>query len=170
MLRYIVKNIVIYRDFFNRQIQASILPTKYCKFCIFYSKPVIFLQLGNCIFLHKNCKTNKIQLLETYLQYTVNLTVINCKKFRFNKRFTVDFTVGLVGGQIGCPYFTVIFFTVYLRPTYFSCQRIKMACSLSFQTLCQRLKQVILGIPSGECTQYFMWSPLSKCNSRSCNR
>ena len=61
MLRYIVKNIVKYRDSFNRQIRESILPTKYCKFCIFYSKPVIFLQ-ENCIFLHKNCKTNKIQL------------------------------------------------------------------------------------------------------------
>ena len=44
MLRYIVKSIVKYRDFLNRQIWASILPTKYCKFCIFYSKPVIFLQ------------------------------------------------------------------------------------------------------------------------------
>ena len=44
MLRYIVNNIVKYRDFFNRQIRASILPTKYCKFCIFNSKPVIFLQ------------------------------------------------------------------------------------------------------------------------------
>ena len=48
MLQYTVKNIVKYRDFFNRQIRASILPTKYCKFYIllhfFYSKPVIFLQ------------------------------------------------------------------------------------------------------------------------------
>ena len=35
--------------FFNRQIRASILPTKYCKFCIFYNKPVIFFT-GNCIF------------------------------------------------------------------------------------------------------------------------
>ena len=43
MLRYIVKNIMKYRDFFNRQIRASILPTKYCNF-FFYSKPVIFLQ------------------------------------------------------------------------------------------------------------------------------
>ena len=34
--------------------------------------------------------------------------MINCKKLRFYNRFTVDFTV--VGGQIGCPYFTVIFF------------------------------------------------------------
>ena len=44
MLRYIVKNIMKYCDFFNRQIRACILPTKYCKCCIFYSKPVIFLQ------------------------------------------------------------------------------------------------------------------------------
>ena len=35
MLRYIVKNIVKYRDFFNRQIRASILPTKYYKFVFF---------------------------------------------------------------------------------------------------------------------------------------
>ena len=61
MLRYIVKNIVKYRVFFNRQIRASILPTKYCKFCIFYSKPVTFLQ-ETVLFLHKNGKTNKIQL------------------------------------------------------------------------------------------------------------
>ena len=62
MLRYIVKiswNIVI---FFNRQIRAIVLPTKYCKFCIFYSKPVIFLQ-KTVLFLHKNCKTNKKQVL-----------------------------------------------------------------------------------------------------------
>ena len=38
--------------------------------------------------------------------------MINCKKLRFYNRFTVDFTV--VGRQIGCPYFTVILFTVYL--------------------------------------------------------
>ena len=37
--------------------------------------------------------------------------MINYKKLRFYNRFMVDFTV--VGGQIGCPYFTVIFFTVY---------------------------------------------------------
>ena len=35
MLAYIVKNIVKYRDFSNRQIRASILPTKYCKFFVF---------------------------------------------------------------------------------------------------------------------------------------
>ena len=59
MLRYIVKNIVKYRVlffffffFFIRQIRASILPTKYCKFCIFYSKPVIFLQ-ETVFVLHK---------------------------------------------------------------------------------------------------------------------
>ena len=65
MLRYIVKNFLKYGDFFNRQIRASILPTKYCnsKFCISYSKPVIFLQeTVFFFFLHKNCKTNKIQL------------------------------------------------------------------------------------------------------------
>ena len=33
--------------------------------------------------------------------------MINCKKLIFYNRFTVDFTV--VGEQIGCPYFTVIF-------------------------------------------------------------
>ena len=33
--------------------------------------------------------------------------MINCKKLRVYNRFTVDFKV--VGGQIGCPYFTVIF-------------------------------------------------------------
>ena len=54
MLRHIVKNIVKYRDFFNRQIGASILLTKYRKFCHIFT--------GNCIFLNTNCKTNKIQL------------------------------------------------------------------------------------------------------------
>ena len=48
MLRYTVQNVVKYRDFFIRQIRASILPTKYCKFYIllyfFYSKLVKFLQ------------------------------------------------------------------------------------------------------------------------------
>ena len=34
--------------------------------------------------------------------------MINCKKLRFYNGFTVDFTV--VGGQIGCPYFTIFFF------------------------------------------------------------
>ena len=66
MLWYIVKSIVKYRDFFNRQIRVSILPTKYCKFCIFYSKPVIFLQ--ETVFFTQNCKTNKIQLFVKYLQ------------------------------------------------------------------------------------------------------
>ena len=42
--------------------------------------------------------------------------MINCKKFRFYNRFTVDFTV--VGGQIGCPYFfTVFFFFFFLQCT-----------------------------------------------------
>ena len=36
------------------------------------------------------------------------MTVINCKKLRFYNGFTVVFTVA--GGQIGCPYFTVLFF------------------------------------------------------------
>ena len=50
--------------------------------------------------------------LTVHLQYTVNLTVINCKKVY---GITVDFTV--VGGQIGCPCLTVnsLFFTVYLE-------------------------------------------------------
>ena len=50
----------------------------------------------------------KYSFLWKYLQYTVNLTVMNCKRLRFCNRFTVDFTV--VGGQIGWPYFTVFFF------------------------------------------------------------
>ena len=37
--------------------------------------------------------------------------MINCKKLRFYNRFTVDFTV--VGGQIGCPYFTVFFLKIH---------------------------------------------------------
>ena len=63
MLRYIVKNIVKYRDFFNRQIRASILPTKYCKFCIFYSKPVIFLQETVFFFYIKTVKQTKYSFL-----------------------------------------------------------------------------------------------------------
>ena len=63
MLRYIVKNIVKYHDFFNRQIRASILPTKYCKFCICYSKPVIFFT-GNYFFFYiKTVKQTKYSFL-----------------------------------------------------------------------------------------------------------
>ena len=61
MLRYIVKNTAKYRDFFNRQIQASILPPNAVNFVFLQQTCNIFT--GNCIFLHKNCKTNKIQLL-----------------------------------------------------------------------------------------------------------
>ena len=57
MLQYTVKDIVKYRDFFNRQIRASILPTKYCKFCIFYSKLVTFLQ-ETVFFYIKTVKQN----------------------------------------------------------------------------------------------------------------
>ena len=59
MSRYIVKTIVNYRDIFNRQIRASILPTKYCKFCIFYRKPVIFLQETVFFFNLKTVKQTK---------------------------------------------------------------------------------------------------------------
>ena len=62
MLQYIVKNSVKYRDFFNRQIRAFILPTKYCKFCIFYSKPVIFLQ-ETVFFYIKTVKQTKYSFL-----------------------------------------------------------------------------------------------------------
>ena len=49
------------------------------------------------------------------------MTVINCKMLRFYNRFTVDFTV--VGGQIGCPYFTfwVFFFFCFLFLFLFVC-------------------------------------------------
>ena len=55
----------------------------------------------------KTAKQTKYRFFFKYLQYIVNFSVINCKKLRFYNRFTIDFTV--VGGQIGCPYFTVFF-------------------------------------------------------------
>ena len=62
MLLYIEKNTVKYRDFFNRQIRASTLPTKYCKFCTFYSKPVILLQ-ETVFFYIKTVKQTKYGFL-----------------------------------------------------------------------------------------------------------
>ena len=59
MLRYIVKNIVI---FINRQIRASILLTKYCKICTFYSKPVIVLE-ETVFFYIKTVKQTKHSFL-----------------------------------------------------------------------------------------------------------
>ena len=50
----LLKNIVKYRDFFNRQIRASNLPTKYCKFyTLLYFLTLnlnfFFFFTGNCI-------------------------------------------------------------------------------------------------------------------------
>ena len=65
----LLKNIVKYRDFFNRQIRASNLPTKYCKFyTLLYFLTLnlyfFFFFLQDTVFcLPKNCKTSKIQLL-----------------------------------------------------------------------------------------------------------
>ena len=65
--------------------------------------------------------------------------MINCKKLRFYNRFTVDFTV--VGGQIGCPYFMVIFFTVYAFNTLpISAQRRNVGLP---KTYCFRLQYLI---------------------------
>ena len=73
----------------------------------FYSKPVIFLQ-ETVFFL------NKIQLFVKYLQYTANLTVINCKKAN---GITADFTV--VGGADWMPVFYDKFYN------FWQCGRLK---------------------------------------------
>ena len=69
------------------------------------------------------------------MQYTVNLTVINCKKL---DRFTVDFYSSW--GQIGCPYFTVIiFYSVQWLQTCFSWTLPFSLFQLSLPSLCLSL-------------------------------
>ena len=67
ILRYTVKNIVRYRDFLTVKYGHPIfLPNtvNFTFYCIFYSKPVIFLYRKLYFFyIKKFCKTNKIQLL-----------------------------------------------------------------------------------------------------------
>ena len=61
------------------------------------------------------------------------MTVINCKKLRFYNRFKVDFTI--VGGQIGCPYFTVLFFFT----VYSSLQQLASLCHASTASINQNV-------------------------------